>query len=172
MRSFLTWSGAIVVVLSAGVAYDAVRATPVPRLAQSLTGVPTAVSTGSPRRPIKAGVLLQASDCTGNLGMLQTLNRRAVRDVIELGVLWYVGPASDSLVIRPLLPAFARKVPLQHATGALVNDLARLGHTSTPVLIVLDPANRIRLVTQSPRSSREVAGLRRIIEGLTWIEEF
>jgi hypothetical protein len=171
MRSFLKWAGAIGLMLTAGVAYDAVRATPVPRLAQSLTDVPSAVRTGSPRRPIRAGVVLQASDCTGNLGMLKALNRGAVRDAIELGVLWYVGPASDSLVIRPRLPAFARTVPLKQATGALLNDLARLGHTSTPVLIVLDQANRIRLVTQSPRSSREVAGLRRIIEGLTWIEE-
>jgi hypothetical protein len=46
-----------------------------------------------------------------------------------------------------------------------------MGHTSTPALVVLDQSQRVRFATQSPRSPREYAGLRRIIEGLTWIEE-
>jgi hypothetical protein len=38
-------------------------------------------------------------------------------------------------------------------------------------MLVADAEGRVRFATQSPRSSREVAGLRRIIEGLTYIEE-
>ena len=57
------------------------------------------------------------------------------------------------------------------APPAVVGQFASLGHTTTPALLVLDQEGRVRFTTQSPRSSREVAGLRRIIEGLTWIED-
>jgi hypothetical protein len=62
-------------------------------------------------------------------------------------------------------------IPLRPAPRHVVHQFAALGHTSTPALLVLDLEGRVRLATQSPRSSREVAGLRRIVEGLTWIEE-
>ena len=39
------------------------------------------------------------------------------------------------------------------------------------VIEVLDQEGRVRFTSQSPRSPREFAGLRQIIEGLTWIEE-
>jgi hypothetical protein len=125
--------------------------------------------TGRPK--IRTGFLLQATDCTGNLRMLHLLHRRTVRESIQLNVIWFVGAANDSTVIRGLLPTWAQQVPLRLASPSLLRNLRQLGHTSTPALVVLDQEGRVRLATQSPRSSREVAGLRRIIEGLTWIEE-
>lgn len=178
MRPALISTGAVVLVLLASAVIDARRAAPSPTIAQSIEARPphrASAHLASPERriarPLQSAVLLQAIDCTGNLRMLHLLHRLPVRDRIQLAVLWHVGPASDTLLIRRLLPSWTSAIPL-HAVPAHVRaDLARMGHTSTPALVVLDQSQRVRFVTQSPRSPREYAGLRRIIEGLTWIEE-
>lgn len=121
--------------------------------------------------PIQAVVLLQLSDCSGNLRILDLLHRPAVRDRLHLAVLWYDGPVTDSTAIRKLLPFWTAGTPLQPMPPPAYQELVALGHTSTPMLVVLDQYGRIRLTSQSPRSSREFAGLRNIIEGLTWIAE-
>ena len=172
MRPFIQWSGAVLMVLLAGVAVDAVRAAPSRTIAQTMSPFTTNRSTTvSPARPMQAAVLLQAVDCTSNLRMLHLLHRPAVRSGLALSVIWFVGPSSDSMAIRALLPAWTSAIPLRVAPRALLKELGRLGHSSTPALVVLDQAGRVRFTSQSPRSPREFAGLRRIIEGLTWIEE-
>ncbi|MBP6774636.1 MAG: hypothetical protein KA154_16685 [Gemmatimonadaceae bacterium] len=178
MRPALISTGAVVLVLLASAVVDARRAAPWPTIAQSMDAGPphraSAHSASAERRiarPLQSAVLLQAIDCTGNLRMLHLLHRLPVRDRIQLAVLWYVGPASDTLLIRRLLPQWTSAVPLHAVPSHVRADLARMGHTSTPALVVLDQSQRVRFATQSPRSPREYAGLRRIIEGLTWIEE-
>lgn len=121
--------------------------------------------------PIQAVVVLQLSDCTGNLRILDLLHRPSLRDRLQLAVLWYDGPATDSTAIRKLLPLWTRATPLQPLPPAAFRELSALGHSSTPMLVVLDQIGRVRFTSQSPRSSREFVGLRNIIEGLTWIEE-
>lgn len=156
----------------AGVGYDAARAVPSRALSSEIgPSVPATPAQSNPSNALDAAVLLQLADCSGNLRMLHVLHRGQSRERIRLAVIWYVGPASDSLAIRLLLPAWTTLVPLRPAPRGVVRELARLGHRTTPTLIVLDQERRVRFATQSPRSSREVAGLRRIIEGLTWIEE-
>ena len=156
----------------AGVGFDAVRAVP-PRALQSAMQPFLAASSTRIGRPtvVHAAVLLQLRDCSGNLRMLHVLHRGTSREQIHLAVIWYAGPAGDSSAIRTELPAWTSPIPLRPAPAAVLRQLAELGHTTTPALLVLDQEGRIRLTTQSPRSSREVAGLRRIVEGLTWIEE-
>lgn len=149
----------------------AAQAAPQHAIADSIHAESLAVMSDTRQAKIQMGFLLQAADCTGNLRMLHLVHRRGVRDALQLNVIWFVGAANDSTVIRGLLPLWARRVPLRLASPPLLRSLRQLGHTSTPTLVVLDQAGRVRLATQSPRSSREVAGLRRIIEGLTWIEE-
>lgn len=128
---------------------------------------------GSVRRgePIRVAMLMQLSDCSGNLRPLSLLWEPGVAARMTLFTIWFVGPASDSTQIRAGLPARARNVPLVHAPPAVVRELQRLGHRHTPVLVAYDQEGRVRLTTQTPRSPREYAGLRRILEGLTWIEE-
>jgi hypothetical protein len=175
MRPLLQWSGAVLVVLSAGVLFDTRRAVPAATIPASLTASIHPAHTLGARltlgEPVRAAVLLQAADCTGNLRILHLLNRRGVREGLQLSVIWYVGPAEDSMTIRPLLPSWAAQVPLRTAPPSVVKERARLGHTSTPLLVVLDQEGRVRFTSQSPRSSREFAGLRRIVEGLTWFED-
>lgn len=172
MRPLVQWSGAVLVVLFAGVGYDAARTRPANSLAQAVTSAtPQRRPPASLGGPVLAAVLLQAADCAGNLRIVHLLNRAGVRDGVQLAVIWFVGPASDSLVIRRLLPAFTAHVPLRQAPPTALAELRRLGHTSSPLLLVLDQEGRVRFASQSPRSSREFAGLRRIIEGLTWFEE-
>lgn len=137
-----------------------VRSELVPYLPEILTGA-----------PIQAAVLLQVSDCTGNLRIFELLHRTAVRDRLHLAVIWYSGMVQDSTRIRRLLPAWTKPVPLRPLPNAAHRELIALGHNSTPMLVVLDQYGRVRLTSQSPRSAREFAGLRTIIEGLTWIEE-
>jgi hypothetical protein len=60
---------------------------------------------------------------------------------------------------------------LARVPGSAIGELMRLGHKSTPAIVVLDQEGRVRFTSQSPRSAREFAGLQKIIEGLTWIEE-
>lgn len=124
-----------------------------------------------PGAPIQAAVMLQLSDCSGNLRILDLLHRTSVREQLHLAVLWYTGNVQDSSRIRTLLPLWTSHTPLRPLPTAVYRELAGLGHNSTPMLVVLDQNGRVRFTTQSPRSSREFAGLRNIIEGLTWIEE-
>lgn len=124
-----------------------------------------------PDRSIQAAFLMQKSDCDGNLNMLNLMRRDRIQELIDLRVIWYVGAVEDSSYIRSELPPWASEIPLVPATERLSRAMIQLGHRSSPILVVLDQMSRIRLVTQSPRSPREYAGLRMVIEGLTWIEE-
>lgn len=170
------WVVAGLVVSLAGVGYDVARARPQSTLLGAMrhylpSASPTASLTMQTPTAVQAAVLLQLSDCSGNLRMLHVLHRGATRRQIRLAVMWYVGPVSDSTAMRTELPAWTAAIPLHPAPVAVVRQFASLGHTTTPALLVLDQEGRVRFTTQSPRSSREVAGLRRIIEGITWIEE-
>lgn len=124
-----------------------------------------------PGAPIRAALVVQRADCTGNLRIVEPLNRPEVRERIALDVVWYVGSASDSAFIRTALPAWLGHTPLHPLPPGVRRDLAQLGHRETPVLVVFDPEGRVRFTTRAPRTSREYAGLRQIVEGLTFIEE-
>lgn len=168
MRRSLYWSGAIVALLLAGVVVDSARAASrrTVRDALSAHGAPY-----RPGAPISAAVLLQRSDCDSNLRIFDLLHRDEVRQNLRLSVVWFVGSPTDSTTIRAALPQWAQAVPIVRIPRGALRDLHELGHRHTPVLVVQDAEGRIRLATQSPRSSREFAGLRQIITGLTWIEE-
>lgn len=168
MRAILRWIVAAFALLLAGVLIDSARAAPAGGLRTSLA---PHVGTLRPGAPIQAAVLLQRTDCSGNIRLLDLLQRPETRDRLHLAVLWYVGPDQDTSTIRTLLPTWTRRTALLRAPQPALDELARLGHRSTPALVVLDQAGRVRFTTQSPRSPREFAGLRSIIEGLTWIEE-
>lgn len=165
------WVLAGLVVSLAGVAFDAVRATPrtLPEAMHQYEAATTASTSAIAH--VQAAVLLQLRDCSSNLRMLHVLHRGGSRHQIRLSVIWYAGPPEDSTAIRAELPSWTTSVPLRPAPREVLQQLAALGHTSTPALLVADQEGRIRFATQSPRSSREVAGLRRIVEGLTFIEE-
>ena len=175
------WVIAGLVVSLAGVGYDVARAMPQRTLPDAMRHVtrhitrpsaPARASAGTrAATAVQAAVLVQLNDCSGNLRMLHVLHRGSTSRHIQLAVIWYVGPVSDSTNIRTALPSWTAAIPLRAAPPAVVGQFASLGHTTTPALLVLDQEGRVRFTTQSPRSSREVAGLRRIIEGLTWIEE-
>jgi hypothetical protein len=168
MRATLRWIVAAFGLLLAGALIDAARAAPPGGLRSELARHVGALQPGA---PIQAAVLLQRSDCTGNIRLFDLLHRPDIRDRLHLAVIWYVGPDQDTTGIRALLPAWTLQAPLQRVPKAALGELARLGHRSTPTIVVLDQEGRIRFTSQSPRSSREFAGLRHIIEGLTWIEE-
>lgn len=166
-RRFLTWTGAGLVMVLASAAIDHSRATP----AGALRSAAADTRTLSNGEPIRAAVVLQRSDCSGNLRLLELLHRRGVGGRVTLSVLWYVGDARDTTVMRRLLPAWTARVALNPVPRPALRELALLGHRSTPVVILYDQEGRVRLTSQSPRSPREFAGLRRAIEGLTWIDQ-
>lgn len=167
-RILLASSAGFVLLALVGIAVDVRQASGGTPLVATMA---TVVAPRTAERPIQAAIVLQKSDCSGNLRMLHLLHRKNVRERMQLRVIWYAGPVRDSTEIRGLLPAWTSTIPLQPLSHALFNELVRLGHNETPTLIVLDQDGRIRFTSRSPRSSREVAGLARIIEGLTWIEE-
>ncbi len=175
--TLMHWVIAGLTVSFAGVVFDAARAIP-SRAIPSRT-LPVAMQQyDAPTRPgalppahVRAAVLLQLRDCSSNLRMLHVLHRGASRRQIRLSVIWYAGAVADSMAIRSELPSWTADIPLRPAPRAVLEQFAALGHTTTPALLVADQEGRVRFATQSPRSSREVAGLRRIVEGLTFIEE-
>lgn len=180
MRLPPPWVIAVFVVSLAGVGIDAVRAKPATSLASAITDAhtPTAhtpLANASTARngvePLRAALVLQASDCTGNFRMFNLLHRHDVRGAIGVVVIWYVGADADSLAIRAAMPTWMRDAELRRAPPAVLFELSRMGHRTTPVLLMLDDSGRLRFATQSPRSAREFAGLQRIITGLTWTEE-
>lgn len=169
MARRLSWMAGASLLLLAGAAVGAARASrrgpaPLPRAIPPL-------SPSSAVPVVRAALLLQRRDCSGNLRWLHWLHTPPLASGIGLAVLWYAGPATDSTAIRSLLPAWTATVPLRPVPKAMVRDLRALGHTATPVLMVLDADDRVRLVTQAPRSPREAAGVRRALEGLTWFED-
>ena len=168
MRAIFRWTIAASALLLAGVLIDAARAAPRDGLRTELA---RHVGVRKPGAPIQAAVLLQREDCTGNTRLFDLLHRPQIRDRLQLAVIWYVGPDQDTTAIRSLIPPWTRHTRLQRVPGAAMSELMRLGHRSTPALVVLDQEGRVRFTSQSPRSAREFAGLRQIIEGLTWIEE-
>jgi hypothetical protein len=168
VRFPLWWITGFALVALAGIAVDAAQAPRVIPLPEAIAAYTPPVV---PERPIQSAVVLQKSDCNGNLRMLDLLHRRHVRDRVRLSVIWYAGPPADSTYLRAALPRWTRPLPLRPLPRAVLAELKRFGHESTPILIVLDQHGRIRLTSQSPRSPREFAGLTRIVEGLTWIEE-
>ena len=167
-RTVFLWTTVFALATLGSIGFDAARVSPKSRLIESLAPY---VAKPDPERPIQAAVVLQKKDCTGNLRMLHLLHRASVRDRMSLVVIWYAGPVADSSFIRAALPEWTRRVPLASLTQHTYQQLQQLGHQSTPMLIVLDQHARLRFITQSPRSPRESAGLAKIIEGLTWIEE-
>lgn len=178
MRAINRLALASVALLFAGVLWDTVRTGVRGRSLTAGTdarGVRSELSPYLPKilpgAPIQAAVLLQLRDCSGNLRILDLLHRSAVREQLHLAVLWYAGDVKDSTRIRTLLPSWTSGTPLRPLPSVAFRELTALGHNSTPMLVVLDQYGRVRLTSQSPRSPREFAGLRTIIEGLTWIEE-
>lgn len=137
-------------------------------LPEALAAVSTARGPGA---RVQAAIVLQLADCSGNLRLLHLLHLPSVESRLSLAIIWYQGPVTDSSDIRARLPAWTRASPLRPVPKGVVRDLARMGHRTTPLLLVVDDEARIRLVSQSPRTAREVAGLRRIVEGLTYRED-
>ena len=168
MRPIFLWTVAAFALLFASAVIDTARATPRGGLRHALAPYLTSTAPGA---PIQTAVIVQRADCSGNLRVFDLLQRDAVKRSLRLAVIWYVGPSADSSIIRQLLPSWSTAIPLQPAPIEALQELRRLGHAETPTLIVLDQDGRIRLTTRSPRSLREFAGLQKIIEGLTWIEE-
>jgi len=125
----------------------------------------------TPTAPIRAALVVQRADCSGNLRIVEPLHRVGVRERIALSVVWYTGAVPDSTPIRSALPAWLRHTPLRPIPRGVQRDLAQLGYRETPVLVAFDPEGRVRFATRAPRTSREYAGLRQIVEGLTFIEE-
>lgn len=124
-----------------------------------------------PEAPIRAALVVQRADCSGNMRIVEPLHRAGIRERITLAVVWYTGAVTDSTAIRSALPPWLGHTPLRPVPRGVLRDLARLGYRETPVLVAFDPEGRVRFATRSPRTSREYAGLRQIVEGLTFIEE-
>lgn len=164
MRSH-TMVGALIGLTLAGVWYDSVRARPVAHLPSLLEPASKGDS------PVRAVLVIQRADCTGNLRLFDLVRPNANQPSPVLQAVWYVGDARDTSVIRRAMPSWARTTRLEPAKPEALRTLRRLGHESTPMILVTDQAGRIRLVSQSPRSPREFAGLRRITQSLTWFEE-
>ncbi len=163
------WFAAIGALALGGVVIDSIRPPAVSAMRAEVLS--TAAPSLSPDGRLRSAVLLQRSDCTGNLRLFELLHRGDVRERLRLGVIWYAGATTDSTAIRALLPRWTSTTPLRPVPRRVLAELASLGHRSTPLVVLFDQEGRVRLTSQSPRSSREFAGLRRAIEGLTWIEE-
>ncbi len=175
MRISQPWVIAFLAISLAGVGVDAVRArrntTPTNSPYASLHDAFGSLKIpASDTAPVVAALVLQAGDCTGNFRMIDLLHRSEIRDDITLAVIWYLGPVDDTLIIRASLPKWTSRVALKPVPPDVVQELGRLGHQSSPVLIMLDWNGRIRFTSQSPRTPREFAGLKRVITGLTWSE--
>jgi hypothetical protein len=163
------WVLAIGTLALGGVLLDSIRSPRTSALRREVLA--TGHRDADPDARLRSAVLLQRSDCSGNLRLFELLHRGDIRERLRLGVIWYAGSPADSTDIRTLLPRWTANTPLRPVPRPVLAELASLGHRSTPLVVLFDQEGRVRLTSQSPRSPREFAGLRRALEGLTWIEE-
>lgn len=115
------------------------------------------------RKAMRAVIVAQRHDCDGNLGVASILTRPPIaRAVTERAVL-IEGSASDTTQLRSRLPR-----SLQHAAIRLLQRnereaLAALGHHATPILLLFDERNRLRLSAPVSSDPVEVVATRRAI---------
>lgn len=99
---------------------------------------------------LHAVIVAQRRDCSGNLGMVDLLDRPRLAPHVASRTLLLAGPPGDTLGLRPLLPP-----ALAQADIALLhpNELAFLrhaGHTATPLLLLFDRQHRLQLAAPVP----------------------
>jgi hypothetical protein len=114
---------------------------------------PAAIAKAFPFEPsdsarLRAFVVLNSDDCSGNLSFLELFKRDPSH--VRLSRLYLTGPRSGLSATAALLHDRGIDTPLLAETKAVHDALVELGSTGTPFLVVLDADGVVRLGMDSP----------------------
>ncbi|WP_291163721.1 hypothetical protein [Gemmatimonas sp. UBA7669] len=136
-----------------------------PRVQDTTTSSPSKAFASS----FRALVYLQASDCQGNLAVVRPILAMAsAHAMLDVEIVDVSRAPSDS-AIASLLPRSMRSFPLRRITPAERDRLEKLGSRESPVVLVVDDRERVRmlLTTESEPTLRvaQARAVRHLIEG-------
>jgi hypothetical protein len=110
----------------------------------------TARASTEPDSLYRVVIVAQRADCSGNLSHLEFLDRTLVAARIRRKDIVLVGPASDTLGLRDLLPHSLRNAAISLAHSAQLELLSQLGHNESPTMALYDGRNRLLVISATP----------------------
>jgi hypothetical protein len=99
--------------------------------------------------PVHGVLVVSPGDCNGNLGLSGIMLRGTPPAMARNVVVAVVGTANDTAYVRLHLPAVMAANPLRLLTDSERAMLLSIGHRETPVLLLYDDANRLRMATHT-----------------------
>lgn len=120
---------------------------------------------GNPTRHT-AAVFLQERDCTTNMALLQLLSRSEFSNGLSV-VVYDVGESRSADRVTARLRAMDLPFPALPAPRGSVSQLRRMGYDATPVLVLVDSADRVRMAAAAPATLAEMRRLESALRILT-----
>lgn len=119
----------------------------------------------------RVAVFLQERDCTSNLALLRLLARPELSERLSVVVYGVGGSESVNRLTTRLRAQELSFKTLAAPRGALA-AVKRMGYQATPVFVLLDRDNRVRLMTAAPETPEELHTLASALRLLTgYIDE-
>jgi hypothetical protein len=144
---------AVVVVVLACTLALVTAPSPTPALAEALPA--GGLQRGQPFRGI---VVLQPADCTSSVEFLRAVQRPEIRAAVPVEAV-VIGSTAEVDSAGALLDALGISMRVHQGDRHTLAAVAGLGHRATPVLVVLDHTNSVRLASASPASAGEFRAL-------------
>ena len=145
-----TLSLAVVLVLGCTVAITAGR--------PAAPSIPALLAQPAPAKGYRVAVLFQIADCRSGMTFLRVFQEPDLRGLPVQG--WMLGSAEDVDYARRRLARDGAPMPVGLADRRVGLTVRQLGYDRTPVLVVLDVAGRVRLVTGPPETRAQEERLR------------
>jgi len=153
-------AGATLTVVLAGAGLRSVAAPPA-TLAAALRAPPT-------RGPgdYQAHLVVQPSDCDGNVHVLRFLRRAPIRARVTVAEVLLVGSHRDFAAVRRRVGDAPDGIPMRRADDRTVRALRTIGYRSTPFLVIAERGGGVKMTLQLPSTPEEVAAFARLLPHL------
>lgn len=153
----------IVVVLACTVAF-VVAPTRAPGPAEVLPA-----SSAPAGQPFRGIVVLQPGDCASSVEFLRAVQRPEIRRAVAVEAV-VIGSRAAADSAGALLEALGISIRVHPGNRRMLAAVAGLGHRTTPVLLVFDRGNSVRLAAASPSSAGDFRVLLGSLRALAGVE--
>lgn len=125
---------------------------------------------GDSSSAMRAVFVASRSDCTGNFSLANLVAPRGVHEITGAPELVLQGASADSIGLREILPFALRASAIRFLSEDEKRFLHGIGHHATPVLLLYDRENRLRLASQVDPDPVARVALGRAIRHLTTLD--